>query len=81
MFQPMPLPRDPALLAAAVEQEFRRLALQMAEPADYAFLKTLYAEPARPRDGMLVKADGTTWNPGSGAGVYVFRGSAWHFLG
>lgn len=81
MFQPMVLPRDPALLAAAVEQELQRLALQMAEPADYVTLKTLYAAPTRPREGMLVLADGTTWNPGSGAGVYVYRGAAWNFLG
>lgn len=30
----------------------------------------LHAEPARVRAGMLVLADGTNWNPGSGEGVY-----------
>jgi len=28
-----------------------------------------------------VYADGTTWNPGSGAGLYQWRGSAWAFIG
>lgn len=37
--------------------------------------------PSKPRDGMLRRADGTSWNPGSGAGVYCYYGAAWHFLG
>lgn len=37
--------------------------------------------PSKPRDGMLRRADGTGWNPGSGAGVYCYYGAAWHFLG
>jgi hypothetical protein len=44
-------------------------------------LETLYAEPDKPREGMVVKADGTTWNPGSGAGVYARISSAWVKLG
>ena len=36
-----------------------------------------YAEPAKPRDGMVVLADGSTWNPGSGAGIYARIGGAW----
>ena len=39
-----------------------------------------YEAPAKPRTGMLVYADGTSWNPGSGAGVYVYTGSAWSKL-
>lgn len=35
-------------------------------------LRPLYAEPERPRAGMLVYADGTTWDPGAGEGVYVY---------
>lgn len=34
-------------------------------------------EPTKPRQGMLVYADGTNWNPGSGAGVYVRNASSW----
>lgn len=40
-----------------------------------------YAAPSKPREGDIRLADGTTWNPGSGAGVYGYYGSAWHFLG
>lgn len=32
-------------------------------------------------EGLVVKADTTTWTPGSRAGFYGYRGGAWHFLG
>jgi hypothetical protein len=40
----------------------------------------LNAEPARIEDGDVANADGTNWNPGSGAGLYERRGAAWHKL-
>jgi hypothetical protein len=40
-------------------------------------LTPLAAQPARIRDGMIVYADGTNWNPGSGAGVYAREAGAW----
>lgn len=68
-------------LANSLRVELDKLAMQFSQPSDYLALKTLYAQPKRVFDGMVVMADGTSWNPGSGAGVYVYRGSAWHFLG
>lgn len=44
-------------------------------------LVQLNVAPTKPRSGLVVYADGTNWNPGSGEGIYVFRGAAWHFLG
>ena len=41
----------------------------------------LDAAPAKPRKGLLVYADGSTWNPGSGQGLYRYTGSAWVFVG
>lgn len=38
---------------------------------------TTNVAPAKPRDGDIRKADGTHWNPGSGAGVYAYYGAAW----
>jgi hypothetical protein len=38
-------------------------------------------EPERPYEGMMVGADGTEWNPGSGRGVYARVNSAWVKLG
>ncbi len=37
--------------------------------------------PDKPRTGDTRLADGTHWNPGSGAGVYTYYGAAWHKLG
>ena len=37
--------------------------------------------PAKPRDGMLRRADGVLWNPGAGAGFYGYHSGAWNKLG
>lgn len=47
---------------------------------DNVQLVELHSEPVRPRAGLVVFADGTDWNPGSGKGVYVYTGSAWSKL-
>lgn len=31
-------------------------------------------------NGMLAYADGTSWNPGSGAGLYLYKAGAWQFI-
>ena len=43
-------------------------------------LPQMTAAPATPTTGMFVWADGATWNPGAGAGPYVYDGSAWRKL-
>lgn len=68
-------------LAVSVSKELERLSVELSQPSDYYALDTKYAQPKRIFEGMIVKADGTTWNPGSGAGVYCYRGGAWRFLG
>lgn len=59
-----------------VEDEFRRLA-QSFEVVDGIRYNVLYAAPAGPQAGLVVFADGTTWNPGSGRGLYEYRTSSW----
>ncbi len=44
-------------------------------------LDVLHVEPSKPRDGQVVLADGTNWNPGSGVGFYGYRNGSWTFLG
>lgn len=41
----------------------------------------LHVEPTKVREGMVVGADGTDWNPGSGQGVYCYYNGAWNKLG
>lgn len=42
---------------------------------------TLAVAPTRPVAGLVVRADGTNWDPGSGAGLYEYDGTNWNFLG
>ena len=43
-------------------------------------LRPIHAAPKRPREGMIVFADGTDWNPGAGKGVYTYSGGVWSKL-
>jgi hypothetical protein len=60
--------------------ELTRIQDALSQLADGSLDVTTTA-PAKPRDGMLRRANGTTWNPGSGAGVYCYYAAAWKFLG
>ena len=44
-------------------------------------LRTTSREPKRPREGMIVEADGTSWDPGAGAGTYKFVNGVWTKFG
>ena len=44
-------------------------------------LSKLDVEPKKPREGLIVFADGVNWNPGSGEGYYGYRSGTWNFLG
>ena len=70
-------PADPAALPAFLLQELPRIAqaLQASEPAR-GFM-VLYAPPEKYGVGTMVYADGATWDPGSGAGPYIYDGAAW----
>ena len=73
--------RTPAIssleeLRTYIEQEFEAIARSQAEQTTIE-LRPIYAAPARPREGMIVSADGVSWDPGSGAGAYEYRGGAW----
>ena len=61
-----------------IREELREVSRAMAETTALE-LRIIFAEPKRPRDGMIVAVDGTEWIPdgASGAGVYAFIGGAW----
>lgn len=59
-----------------VQEEFLRIANQVVDVGEVRF-NVLYAAPPGPIAGMVVFADGTTWNPGSGRGLYEYRTSSW----
>lgn len=59
-----------------IQDECFRIAQSMVT-VDNVTYNVLFAAPAGPVAGMTVFADGTTWNPGSGRGLYEFRTSSW----
>jgi hypothetical protein len=80
MYYPGLAPRGGTVedLTLFIETELQQLsAILQAMQTPWVMLAPLYAEPLRPRDGMVVFADGTAWNPGSGRGVYLYSSGAW----
>ncbi len=77
-YEPEPTPFDPEnpVLGQYLSQEFRRIAGAF-EEVESVTLTELHAAPPKPRNGMIVLADGSDWDPGSGAGFYGFSEDAW----
>jgi hypothetical protein len=59
---------------AATDKELQEWALRGVEGVQFVIR---YAAPDRPRIGLVVYADGTLWNPGSGEGLYVYTSGGW----
>lgn len=72
---PLPVTLSPKL-AAYLGRELRSLELAFASLNNLT-LPALAAEPERIQNGMVVYANGTDWNPGSGAGFYGREAGAW----
>lgn len=79
-YAPGVAPSESDQLRRFIEDELRKIAAAFALLAAGHIDKT-NAAPTKPREGDIRLADGTQWNPGSGAGVYAYYGAAWHFLG
>jgi hypothetical protein len=74
-YAPSAIPDDcPAGLKAWLADELRRVAATVNATV---VLEPLGAEPTRPRNGLVVYADGTNWDPGSGEGIYGYEAGAW----
>lgn len=58
-------------------EEFRKLEQAWMQSVPYVFLEPQYVAPPKPRQGMIVQADGVSWNPGAGAGPYTYKAGAW----
>lgn len=75
----MPMIKTAEDVAKYLEEELRRISQESYETTVLE-LRPIYAEPIKPREGMIVYADGTSWNPGAGKGVYHYTGAAWSKL-
>lgn len=67
---------SPEVARQWVMEEFERLAKILSETTEVE-LRPVGRAPAKPREGMIVSANGTTFNPGAGAGAYEYKGGAW----
>jgi hypothetical protein len=78
-YTPGSVPDDPKLFRSFLEAELKNISQALLELGNQLPITNI--APAKPREGMLRQADGTHWNPGSGGGVYNYRGGSWRFLG
>lgn len=69
-------PEDLEAFRLWVIENFRRVEEYGIDP-DIVKTQVLNAVPKKLREGLIVIADGTNWNPGAGAGTYVYRSGAW----
>jgi hypothetical protein len=79
-YDPAPTPQNSSPEALAdlirhIENELNKIK-EAVNGADYIKLRIYNVAPERPQVGLYA-ADGTNWNPGSGAGVYFYNGSTY----
>lgn len=78
MYSPKPAPFDPKALPQYVADELQSVAQAQRDPVDFIQLNVLYAAPKKPRNGIVVCADGVSWQPlGAGGGFFGYFGGAW----
>jgi hypothetical protein len=70
-------PPDSSNVSSWTMGELITLARLLNDGQPMLILPPQYAAPDRPRAGMVVNADGTTWNPGGGAGLYQYLSGSW----
>jgi len=79
---PSTAPESPKEFQIWLLDELRHISDAMSEiETDSALLKEWNSVPDRVYNGLVVYADGTNWNPGSGRGVYAYENGSWLKLG
>ena len=82
-YSPRPIPADESFttLSQFLQEELEGVADALRAP-DLLQLEIRNSAPERPRDGMIVFADGSDWEPvtGMGKGFYGYYSGAWTFL-
>lgn len=74
---PGKVPADYKLIPEFLQAELARMERFFAGKRDVVKFEILHAVPAKFEEGDVVYADGTDWNPGSGAGLYKRSSAAW----
>lgn len=79
-YVPDPAPTDPSQIPMYLQNEYVKIQRAIEQLAT-GHIDISYVAPTKPRDGDLRYADGTSWNPGSGKGLYIYKTNAWVLLG
>ncbi|MFZ6743500.1 hypothetical protein ACO0LC_09770 [Undibacterium sp. JH2W] len=81
-YVPATLPTDAAELQRFFISELQRISAAI-NLIGLGHLEKTTTAPIKPRDGDIRYADGISWNPGVGTGIYYYKGatSAWVLLG
>lgn len=79
---PPEVPREMEELRSYLMNELRRVSALLGVLAD-GHIERSYAPPTKLLDGMIRYADGTSWNPGAGRGIYRYDSTTpgWVLLG
>lgn len=77
-YDPRELPDegDVTELRQWLREELRILSRSLNEQTEVD-LRASRREPTRPREGMIVHADGNAWDPGDGQGTYRYQNGLW----
>lgn len=77
-YYPGQLPQnwDPRL----IEAELRKLAEVLSIGSDLVRILETNTLPGKITEGEMRIADGVNWNPGRGAGTYIFRRGIWNLI-
>lgn len=59
-----------------VMENFRRVGIAIDNVGNMV-VPTTTESPDNPVEGQLIVADGTNFNPGAGAGLYIYLNGAW----
>lgn len=79
---PSTAPEIPLEFQIWMLDELRHISDALSElETDSLLLKQWNVEPDKLYDGLVIYADGTNFDPGSGEGYYGYYAAAWHFLG
>lgn len=75
-YRPRQVPGSPDEIQRYLSDELARIA-DVLQLVASGHLEPTYVAPAKPRVGNIRYADGTSWNPGTGEGVYVYTSAGW----
>ena len=68
-------------LLTYLDNEFQRVAVAFNDVADGLY-RIWHSPPPKLKPGLILYADGTDWNPGSGEGLYRYNlAGSWVFIG